>query len=120
MAALATFAQYGLAAKQNPENTLALFAALEEHSLKCLQGKTLEFDILPALKGEDSFCKTAMPRRENVPCRIDISIMRRATLGTSPFSYSKSCSTFRTTLAYTATARAGFGSVRFVDFHEHD
>jgi hypothetical protein len=36
-----------------------------------------------------------MPDRKNVLGSIDISIMLSATLGASPFSYSKSCSTFR-------------------------
>ena len=32
-------------------------------------------DILPALKDGDSFCKTAMPGRENVPGGIHITMM---------------------------------------------
>ena len=53
-------------------------------------------DILPALRRGDSSCETVMSYRENVPGCIDISIMQRPTVGTRPFSYSKSCSTFRT------------------------
>jgi hypothetical protein len=36
------------------------------------------FDILTDLKVNDSFCKTRMPARENVLCRIDVSVVRRA------------------------------------------
>jgi hypothetical protein len=32
-------------------------------------------DILPALKDGDSSFETAMPRRENVPCRVDVAVM---------------------------------------------
>ncbi|OYV20793.1 MAG: hypothetical protein CG439_319, partial [Methylococcaceae bacterium NSP1-2] len=56
-----------------------------------------------------------MPKRENILGGINISIMRRATLSTRPFSYSQTCSTFRTTLANQATARTSLGSVAFVD-----
>ena len=76
-------------------------------------------DILLALKNEDSSYETAMPSRENVPSCIDISVVQRATLGTNPFSYSKSCSTFRTVDRNTAATRTGLGSVRFVDFLKH-
>ena len=60
-----------------------------------------------------------MSKRENVLSRINISVMRRATLGTSPFSYSKSRSTFRTIATYAAATRAGLGSVAFVDLYKH-
>ncbi|OYV18941.1 MAG: hypothetical protein CG439_1086 [Methylococcaceae bacterium NSP1-2] len=45
--------------------------------------------------------------------------MRCATLSTRPFSYSQTCSTFRTTGTNTATARAGLDSVIFVDFYKY-
>ena len=48
--------------------------------------------------------------RKNVPTGINISIMPCATHCTSPFSYSQTCSTFRTT-GHIATARASLGSV---------
>ena len=80
----------------------------------------LGFDILPALKDGDSSFETAMPRRENVLSRIDIAVVALTTRPADPFSYSKSCPTLRTTAAYTAAARAGLGSVRFIyDFKNH-
>ena len=53
-------------------------------------------DILPALKSGDSCCQTAMSRRENVLGCIRVPVVCRATFAANPFSYSKSCSTFRT------------------------
>ena len=44
-------------------------------------------DILPALKDGDSFCKTAMSRRENVPGCIHVPVVYRATSAANPFSY---------------------------------
>lgn len=38
-------------------------------------------------KDEDSFCKMATFRRENVHCCIDVAIMMRATFRAGPFSY---------------------------------
>ena len=59
--------------------------------------KIYHIDFLPSLKWGDSFYKTVKPHRKNVPTGIDISIVPCATLSTSPFSYSQTCSTFRTT-----------------------
>lgn len=70
-------------------------------------------DPLPLLNQGDSFCKTVKPDRKNVFTGINISIMPCATLRTSPFSYSQTCSTFRTA-GHVATARAGLGSVLFI------
>src|ERR1700751_4885515 len=44
-----------------------------------------------------SFCKrlSTQPGRENVPCRVDVAIVRRPTTGTYPLPYSKICDTFR-------------------------
>ena len=50
-------------------------------------------DILSALKDGDSSCEMRMPAHENVDSSIDVSIVDCAT-GTSPFSYSKPCTTF--------------------------
>ena len=64
----------------------------------------------PRLKPGDSSCETAMPCRENVPCCIDISIMQRPTVGASPFSDSKSCSTFLTVDGNASTTRTRLGT----------
>lgn len=76
-------------------------------------------DILPSLKEGDSSCETAMPSRENVTGCIDISVMQRATVGTTPFPYSKTCPTFRTVGGKASATRARLGTVRFVDFCKH-
>ena len=68
------------------------------------------FDFLPLLKQGDSFYKTVKPNRKNVLTGVNISIMPCATRCTSPFSYSQTCSTFRTT-GHIATARASLGSL---------
>ena len=59
-------------------------------------GCVYKIDILPALKDRDSYCKTAMSRRENVLGSIDVAVVFRATIAASPLSYSQTCSTFRT------------------------
>ena len=75
--------------------------------------KIYHIDFLPSLKWGDSFYKTVKPHRKNVPTGIDISIVPCATLSTSPFSYSQTCSTFRTT-GHIATARASLSKRNFV------
>ena len=60
-----------------------------------------------------------MSERENVLSRIDISIMRYPTVGAPPFSYSKTCSTFRTVDGNTPATRTRLGTVRFIDFQKH-
>ena len=52
------------------------------------------FDIHPALKDKDSSCEKRMPALKYVDSRIHIPITTCAT-DTSPYSYSKSCSSFR-------------------------
>ena len=42
--------------------------------------------FLPDLKDGDSFCKTAMSRRENVPCCIDVAVVFRPAIAARPFS----------------------------------
>ena len=69
---------------------------------------------LPILEGDSCF-QTAKSRRENVFCRIDITVMFSSALWTNPFSYSKTCPTFRTAIRYFLTARTRLGGVRFVD-----
>ena len=45
----------------------------------CERGnRQASLDILPVLKGGDSFCKTAMSRRENVAGRIAVALMHSA------------------------------------------
>ena len=56
-------------------------------------------DILSALNGGDSSSETAMSCRENVLCGVYVAVMGCTATLTSPFSYSKSCSTFRTIAA---------------------
>ena len=73
-------------------------------------------DILPALKSGDSSRETAMSCRENVPSCVHITIMQRPTVGASPFSYSKSRSTFRTVDGNTSATRTRLGTVGFIDF----
>ena len=65
-----------------------------------LESKTAKtFDILPDLKDGDSSCETLMSERKNIQCGIYIPIMERTALHALPFSYSKTCPTFRTTTA---------------------
>lgn len=51
-----------------------------------MSNRTEEIDILPALKGGDSFCKTAMSRREDVPCGIYVAVMDRFADAARPYS----------------------------------
>ncbi len=71
-------------------------------------------DFLPDLKERGFLLKTVKPDRKDVLSGIDISIMHCATLSTSPSSYSKICSTFRTTATYFKAVRAGLGSVSLI------
>ena len=77
-------------------------------------------DILPALKDGDSFCKTAMSRRENVLGSVHVAVVYRAAIAANPFSYSKSCSTFRTAGRDGPAARASLGGVALVDYLKDD
>ena len=56
-------------------------------------------DILPQLKQGDSSCETLMSERENVHRGVYVAVVSDSALTTCPFSYSKSCSTFRTVTA---------------------
>ena len=73
-------------------------------------------DILPTLKGGDSSFETLMPERENVACRVKVSIVKRTALHAPPFSYSKTCPTFRTAASYLLAARASLGGIGFIYF----
>ncbi len=66
-------------------------------------------DFLSGLNPGDSFCKTAKSRRENVSCCVHVAVVHRSTITASPFSYSQTCSTFRTTGGNAAAARASLG-----------
>ena len=74
-------------------------------------------DILSGLKAGDSSCEKAMPGLENVPGSVAVTIVMAAALRASPFSYSKSCDTFRPRAA--VAARPGLGGVGFIDFCKH-
>ena len=80
----------------------------------------MDLDILPALKDGDSFCKTAMSRRENVPCCIDVALVYRSAIAASPLSYSQTCSTFRTAGRDGPAARTSLGGVALVDYLKDD
>jgi hypothetical protein len=65
---------------------------------------------------EDSFCKTAKSRRENVGSRIIVTIMDRSANAALPLSYSKTFPALRAGAAFTLAT--GLGGKRFVDFIE--
>ena len=81
---------------------------------------TLILDILPALKSGDSCCQTAMSRRENVFSCVRVPVVYRAAVAANPFSYSQTCSTFRTAGGNAPAARTSLGGVVFVDYLEDD
>ena len=66
--------------------------------------------------GKDSFCKTAMSRREDILSCIDVTIMDRSANTALPSSYSKTLPAFRAGAA--VTHAAGLSGKRFVDFLE--
>ena len=51
-------------------------------------------DILPALKDGDSHRWTLMPERENVPGRVDITVVSDTALTAGPFSYTQPIDAF--------------------------
>jgi hypothetical protein len=65
-------------------------------------------------RAEDSFCKTAMSRREDNVSRIDVTIMDRFAHSALPSPYSKIFPAFRAGAA--VTPAAGLGGKRFIDF----
>src|SRR6202035_4684502 len=65
-------------------------------------------------RAEDSFCKTAMSRREDIVSCIDVTIMDRSAHSALPSSYSKTLPAFRAGAA--VTHAAGLGRKRFIDF----
>jgi hypothetical protein len=68
------------------------------------------------LQDEDSFCKTAMSRREDILRCIDVTIMDRSAHTALPSSYSKTLPALRAGAA--VTHATGLGGKRFVDFLE--
>src|ERR1700681_4542801 len=65
-------------------------------------------------RAEDSFCKTAMSRREDVVSCIDVTIMDRSAHSALPSPDSKIFPAFRAGAAFTHAA--GLGGKRFIDF----
>src|SRR6202035_233146 len=65
-------------------------------------------------RDEDSFCKTAMSRREDIVSCIDVTIMDRSAHSALPSSYSKIFPAFGAGAA--VTHAAGLGGKRFIDF----
>jgi hypothetical protein len=65
-------------------------------------------------RDEDSFCKTAMSRREDHVSCIDVTIMDRFAHSALPSSYSKIFPAFGAGAA--VTPAAGLGGKRFIDF----
>src|SRR5258708_35526470 len=65
-------------------------------------------------RAEDSFCKTAMSRREDIVSCIDVTIVDRSAHSALPSSYSKIFPAFGAGAA--VTHAAGLGGKRFIDF----
>src|SRR6202035_2355803 len=65
-------------------------------------------------RAEDSFCKTAMSRREDIVSCIDVTIMDRAAHSALPSPYSKIFPAFGAGAAVTHAAVSG--GKRFIDF----
>ena len=61
-----------------------------------------------------------MPRRENVSGCVHVSVVDSGTSAANPFSYSKSCSTFRTAGRNNPAARTSLGGVALVDYLKDD
>src|ERR1700730_6414820 len=65
-------------------------------------------------RAEDSFCKAAMSRREDIVSCIDVTIMDRSAHSALPSPYSKIFPAFRAGAA--VTHAAGLGGKRFINF----
>jgi hypothetical protein len=65
-------------------------------------------------RAEDSFCKTAMSRREDIVSCIDVTMMDRSARSALPSPYSKIFPAFGAGAA--VTRAADLGGKRFVDF----
>ena len=73
----------------------------------------------PLLKVRGSFYKRRTSATENINGSIYVTIMNRSAITTLPFSYSKTCDTFRPLGRQGAAARTGLGGKSFIDFLEH-
>src|SRR5882757_3627580 len=67
-------------------------------------------------RAEDSFCKTAMSRREDIVSCIDVTIMDRSAHRATPSPHSKIFPAFGAGAA--VTYAADLGGKRFIDFFE--
>ena len=67
-------------------------------------------------RDENSFCKTAMSRREDIVSCIDVTIMDRSAHSALPSSHSKIFPARRAGAAFTHAA--GLGGKRFIDFRK--
>src|SRR5208283_3644672 len=67
-------------------------------------------------RDENSFCKTAMSRREDIVSCIDVTMMDRSAHSALPSPYSKIFPAFWAGAAFTHAA--GLGGKRFIDFRE--
>src|ERR1700733_15738469 len=65
-------------------------------------------------RAEDSFCKTAMSRREDIVSCVDVTIMDRSAHSALPSPYSKIFPAFGAGAAFTHAAV--LGGKRFIDF----
>jgi hypothetical protein len=81
-----------------------------------IRGQGLSLTSSSPSRAEDSFCKTAMSRRESVVSRIIVTITDRSANAALPLSYSKTFPAFRAGAAFTLAT--GLGGKRFVDFFE--
>ena len=61
-----------------------------------------------------------MSRRDNVFSCVRVPVVCRATFAANPFSYSQTCSTFRTAGGNDPAARTSLGCVVFIDYLEDD
>ena len=61
-----------------------------------------------------------MSRRENVFGGVYVSVVDSGASAANPFSYSQTCSTFRTAGGNNSTARTSLGGVALVDYLKDD
>ena len=100
-------------AKTGKRNEVVLASKISRNDF-LRDGNTKFVDFLPLLKQGDSCSQTVKPDRKNVLGGINISIMPCATRCTSPFSYSKRFSTFRTVVGNITATRTSLGRVFFI------
>ena len=100
-------------AKTGKRNEVVLASKISRNDF-LRDGNTKFVDFLPLLKQGDSCSQTVKPDRKNVLGGINISIMPCATRCTSPFSYSKRFSTFRTVVGNITATRTSLGRVSLI------